>query len=202
MYRIGVLLSGGGSNLQAIMDAINSGELKCSVEIVISDRQGSYGIERAKTMGIETAVVDRLVFGEGLSDEIYRLIKNRVDLIVLGGFLSILKGEILSGFKYRIINIHPSLIPSFCGRGMHGIRVHEAALGYGVKYSGCTVHFVDDGTDTGPIILQRMVPVYSSDTPKKLQERVLKKEHRVLPEAIRLISEGRVFVEGRRVTLK
>lgn len=201
MHKIAVLISGGGSNLQSIIDNIETGYLKCSIEAVISDREGAYGIERAKAFGIKTYVLDRKLYGEKLSDEIYKILKDKVDLIVLAGFLSILKGALLREFKNRIINIHPSLIPSFCGKGMYGMKVHERAIEYGVKFSGCTVHFVDDDTDTGPIILQRVVPVYSFDTPKSLQERVLREEHRALPDAIRYIIEGAVTVKGRNVII-
>lgn len=199
MYKIAVLTSGSGSNLQSIIDNIESGYLNCSIEAVISDRQGCYSIERAKNNNIKTKILDRKIFGESLSNEILELVKGRVDLIVLAGFLSILKGEILKEFKYRIINIHPSLIPAFCGNGMHGINVHKSAIEYGVKLSGCTVHFVDEGCDTGPIILQRPVEVRDEDTPESLQKRILVEEHRALPMAIKYLESGNIKVEGRRV---
>lgn len=199
MFKIAVLVSGGGSNLQAIIDGIEAGNINCSIEAVISDREGTFGIERAKKKGIPTYVIDRKTYGGELSNELFKIIKGKVDLIVLAGFLSILKGEIVSEFKNKIINIHPSLIPAFCGAGMHGIRVHERALEYGVKVSGCTVHFVDDGTDTGPIIIQRVVPVYDDDTPQTLQQRVLVEEHRALPQAIDLISKGKIRILGRKI---
>jgi len=124
-----------------------------------------------------------------------------VDLVVLAGFLSILDKELIADFKNKIINIHPSLIPSFCGPGVYGIKVHQKAVDYGVKFSGCTVHFVDEGTDTGAIISQRIVPVYPEDTAELLQKRILKEEHKALPEVIKLIAEGRVKVEGRKVII-
>lgn len=199
MFKIAVLVSGSGSNLQSIIDSINSGKLSCEIEMVISDREGAYGLERAKQNNIKSYVVDRKLYKASLSDEILKLVKGRVDLIVLAGFLSILKGEIMEEFKNRIINIHPSLIPSFCGNGMHGINVHRSAIEYGVKFSGCTVHFVDEGTDTGPIILQMVVPVYDDDTPESLQKRILIEEHIALPMAIDIISRGNIKINGRKV---
>lgn len=201
MLKIAVLISGSGSNLQAIIDSVESGELNCTIEMVISDRENTYGIERAKQKGIKAYVLDRKLYGAALSKKILSLVEDKVDLIVLAGFLSILDKELISSFKNRIINIHPSLIPSFCGPSMYGIRVHQEAVNYGVKLSGCTVHFVDEGTDTGAIICQRIVPVYPEDTAELLQKRVLKEEHKALPEVIRLIAEGRVKVEGRKVTI-
>jgi phosphoribosylglycinamide formyltransferase-1 len=199
MYKIAVLTSGSGSNLQAIIDNINSGYLNCSIEVVISDRQDCYSIERAKNNNIETHIIDKKLLGESLSDEILRLVSGKVQLVVLAGFLSILKGNILREFKYRIINIHPSLIPAFCGNGMHGINVHKSAIEYGVKFSGCTVHFVDEGTDTGPIILQRVVEVHDDDTPESLQKRILLEEHKALPKAIKYLESGILKIDGRRV---
>lgn len=199
MYKIAVLASGSGSNLQAIIDNINCGYLNCSIEAVISDRQDCYAIERAKNNNIKTHILDRKILGEALSDNILSLVKGKVDLIVLAGFLSILRGEILKEFKHRVINIHPSLIPAFCGNGMHGINVHKSAIEYGVKLSGCTVHFVDEGCDTGPIILQSIVEVSEDDTPESLQRKVLIEEHISLPRAIKYLESGNIKVEGRRV---
>lgn len=202
MLKIAVLISGNGSNLQTIIDNVKSGALSCSIEMVISDRPYVYGLERAAQSGIETHVVDRKVPGQTLSDQILKLVEGRADLIVLAGFLSVLSGELLKHYKNRMINIHPALIPSFCGGGMYGIKVHQAAIDYGVKVSGCTVHFVDEGTDTGPILLQKVVPVYASDDALQLQKRVLTQEHIALSEAVKLICEGRVLVEGRMVAIK
>lgn len=201
MLKIAVLISGSGSNLQAIIDNIESENINCGIEMVISDREGAYGIERAKAKGIKTYVVDRKEYGADLSATILSLTKGKVDLIVLAGFLSILSKNFISNFKDRIINIHPSLIPSFCGPKMYGIKVHEKAIEYGVKYSGCTVHFVDEGTDTGAIIAQSIVPVLSEDNAETLQKRILVEEHKLLPEVIKLIAENRVVVEGRRVVI-
>lgn len=201
MYKIAVLVSGGGSNLQSIIDNIDSGYLNCTIDIVIADRQ-CYGIERAKKAGIDIAILDRKIYKDQISTEISKLLKERVDLIVLAGWLSILKGELLREYSNKIINIHPSLIPSFCGSGMFGIKVHEKVIEYGVKASGCTVHFVDENTDAGPIILQRVVPVFFKDSPQNLQERILVQEHIALPEAIKYISENKVKIIGRRVEVE
>lgn len=200
MLKIAVLISGGGSNLQSIINNIKKGYMDCSIEYVISDREGAYGIERAKKAGITSIVFDKKTFGN-ISDNIYQIISGRVDYIVLAGFLSILNGDLIREFKNRIINIHPSLIPSFCGPGMYGINVHKKALEYGVKVSGCTVHFVDEGTDTGPIILQKAVQVFDGDTPESLQSRVLEQEHTALSEAIKLIAENRIKIDGRKVCI-
>ena len=199
MLKIAVLISGSGSNLQAIIDNIESGYLNCSIEAVISDKKDAYGIVRAKAKNIKTYILDKKQYGAQLSGEILKIIEGKVDLIVLAGFLSILGGEILGVFKNRIINIHPALIPAFSGGGMYGIKVHEKAIEYGVKVSGCTVHFVDEGTDSGPIIIQKVVEVFSEDTAKDLQLRVLDEEHKALPEAIKYISEGRIKIDGRKV---
>lgn len=199
MLKIAVLISGGGSNLQAILDSIESDGLNCSIEAVISDKKDAYGIERAKSKNINTYVIEKKQYGVKLSDEILKILEGKVDLIVLAGFLSILQGKIVEEFKNKIINIHPALIPSFCGSGMYGIKVHEKALEYGVKVSGCTVHFVDAGTDSGPIIIQNVVPVFGTDTAKDLQQRVLIEEHKALPLAIKYISEGKIKIQGRKV---
>lgn len=199
MLKIAVLVSGGGSNLQTIIDRVSDGYLdKVSIEYVISDTKGAYALERAEKAGIRTLTYDKKEYGDSLSGKILETLKGNVDVIVLAGFFSIIKKELIDEFRNRIINIHPSLIPSFCGKGAYGIHVHEKAIEYGVKISGCTVHFVDEGTDTGAIILQKSVPVYGEDTPKQLQERILVEEHKALPEALKLISEGKVRVEGRR----
>jgi phosphoribosylglycinamide formyltransferase-1 len=197
LLKIAVLISGNGSNFQAILDSIDSGILKCSVEMVISDRKEAYGLERAKQRNIKTYIVNRSE--NNISREILELTIGKVQLIVLAGFLSILKGEIIEKFRNRIINIHPSLIPAFCGKGMYGVKVHEAAVSYGVKYSGCTVHFVDEGTDSGAIICQKTVPVYNEDTAETLQKRVLVEEHKLLPKAINYFAEDKIRSEGRKV---
>lgn len=203
MYKIAVLISGGGTNLQSIIDKVKSGYLDCKIEIVISDNEKAYGIERAKENDIYAVALEKKQYGDKLSDEILKVSEEKnIDLIVTAGFLSILKGNLLRKFKNRIINIHPSLIPSFCGKGMYGLNVHKSAIEYGVKVSGCTVHFVDEGTDTGPIIIQKSVPVFAEDTAEALQKRVLEKEHEALPEAIKLIAEDKVRVHERKVIIE
>lgn len=199
MFKIAVLISGNGSNLQSIIDSIENKYLNCSIECVISDRKEAFGINRAKEYNIKTYVLSKKEYGDTLSDKILEIVDRKVDLIVLAGYLSILKGKILEKFKNRIINIHPSLIPSFCGKGMYGIKVHEKSLQYGVKITGCTVHFVDEGTDTGSIIIQKSVIVKDDDTPEILQKRVLVEEHKALPEAIKLISENKIILQNGRV---
>ncbi|NLZ47819.1 MAG: phosphoribosylglycinamide formyltransferase [Clostridiales bacterium] len=201
MHKIAVLISGSGTNLQAIIDNVESGKLNCSIEYVISDKADVYGLKRAEEKGIKTYVLEKKVYKSKLSDAILEIVDNKVDFIVLAGFLSILQGEILEKFNNRIINVHPSLIPSFCGSGMYGIKVHESVIKSGVKVSGCTVHFVDKGTDTGPIILQKVVPVYFEDDAESLQKRVLEQEHIALPEALALIIQGKVSVVDKRVKI-
>lgn len=202
MFKIAVLASGGGTDFQSIIDGVESGYLEnCSIEMLISDRPGIHAIERAKKHGIENKVLDSKVYGAGLSDEILKLLHGKVDLIVCAGWLSILQGKLISEFKNKIINIHPSLIPSFCGDGMYGIKVHEFAVKKGVKVSGCTVHFIDSGTDSGPIIFQKAVPVYFEDTAGDLQKRILKEEHRALPRVIKLVSQNKVSVIQGRVKI-
>jgi phosphoribosylglycinamide formyltransferase-1 len=192
------LVSGGGTDLQSVIDAVENKELNVKIEMVIGSRDNIYALERAKKHGIETFVISRKEYGEKASDKILELTKGKVDLIVLAGFLAILDGDILKEFDNKIINIHPSLIPSFCGPGMYGLKVHEAVIKSGVKFSGCTVHFVNSEVDGGAILLQEVVPVSFEDDAETLQKRILEKEHLILPEAIRLISEGKVeFVKGK-----
>lgn len=192
MFKIGVLVSGGGSNLQSIIDKSKSGELQCKVEVVIGDRE-CYGVERAKEAGIDGYTLDRKVLKKELCREIDKIVSERgIDLIVLAGFLSIIDEEFVNKWKGRIINIHPSLLPKFGGPGMYGIRVHEAILKAGEQESGCTVHYVDTGVDSGEIIAQKRVKVLEGDTPEILQKRVLVEEHKLLPESIaKIISERR-----------
>lgn len=202
MLKIAVLVSGGGTELQSIIDAVNSKYLdKVKIEMVIGSKEGIYALERAQKNNINTFVVSRKEYKEKSSDKILELTKGKVDLIVLAGFLSILDGKILKEFDNKIINIHPSLIPSFCGPGMYGLRVHEAVVKSGVRYSGCTVHFVNSEVDGGAIILQEAVPVYFEDDAETLQKRILEKEHVILPEAIKLISEGKVEIINDKVRI-
>ena len=198
MFRIAVLASGGGTNLQSIIDSIDNGYLNCTIEMVIGSKENIYALERAKVKGIKTYVVSKKDYGDRTCDKILELLNGKVDLIVLAGYLSILEGNILKVFKDRIINIHPSLIPSFCGPKMYGIKVHDAVIKSGVKYTGCTVHFVNEEVDGGAIILQEVVPVYFDDTKEELQKRVLEKEHILLPKAIDLIIRNKIeTIDGR-----
>ncbi|MHB0939148.1 MAG: phosphoribosylglycinamide formyltransferase [Armatimonadota bacterium] len=200
--RIGVLASGGGSNMQAVMDAINAGRINGRIVLVIGDRPTAFALERARGAGIETAVISpknfptRVEFSQALAD---RLREAEVGLVVLAGFMFITTAELTDAFAGRMINIHPALIPAFCGKGFYGHHVHEAVLAYGVKVSGCTVHFVELDADAGPIILQRVVPVQEDDTPETLAARVLVEEHKAMPEAVRLFCAGRLRIDGRVV---
>ncbi len=200
MLKIAVLVSGGGSNLQSILDYKNE---NFKVEMVIGSKEGIYALERAKNANIPTYVVSKKEYGKETSNKILELTKGKVDLIVLAGYLSILDGEILKEFKDKIINIHPSLIPSFCGDKMYGMHVHNAVRASGVRFTGCTVHFVNEEVDGGAIILQEVVPVYFSDTAEDIQKRVLVEEHKLLPKAIDLLSRGKVdIIDGRVNILK
>lgn len=201
MFKIAVLVSGGGTDLQSIIDAVENGYLNCKIEMVISSKEGAFAIERAKKHGIDYHVISKKEYGEEQSNKILELTKGKVDLIVLAGYLSILDGELLNHFSNKIINIHPSLIPSFCGPGMYGLKVHEKAIEKGVKYSGCTVHFVNNEVDGGAIILQEVVPVNFEDSAEDLQKRILEKEHILLPKAIKLISENKVKIIDRKVKI-
>ena len=198
MLKVAVLVSGGGSNLQSILDY---GEETFKVEMVIGSKEGIYGLERAKNAGIPSYVVSKKEYGNEASNKILELTKGKVDLIVLAGYLSILDGEILKEFKDRIINIHPSLIPSFCGDKMYGMHVHNAVRASGVKFTGCTVHFVNEEVDGGAIILQEAVPVYFDDRAEDIQKRVLVEEHKLLPKAIDLISRGKIEILDGRVNI-
>jgi len=192
--RLGVLASGRGTNLQAIIDSINEGKLLAEIVIVISDNPKAMALERAKRANIPTAYVKPGKRSEFEREIIRILEENKVDLIVLAGFMRILSADFVSRFPLRIINIHPSLLPSF-----PGLEAQRQALEYGVKITGCTVHFVNEIVDGGPIILQEAVPVYDDDTVESLSARILEKEHKILVEAIRLFGENRLRVVGRRV---
>ena len=199
MLRVLVCVSGGGTNLQAIIDAGKAGQLgDTEIVRVISNNPGAFALERAKNAGIEGVCVSPREYET--REEFHKALlaamqEARPDLIVLAGFLVVIPREVIAAYRNRIINIHPSLIPSFCGTGYYGLKVHEAALARGVKVSGATVHFVDEGTDTGPIILQKAVEVKEGDTPKELQLRIMEEaEWVILPRAIRLISEGAVQI--------
>lgn len=205
MKRIGVLISGGGTNLQSLLDAIDSGEIHGEVAVVISNRRNAYGLVRAQNRGIPAECICKKDYGS--DDEfnnalLERLKSYNLDLVVLAGFLSILSREVVEYYKNRIINIHPSLIPSFCGMGYYGEKVHQAVLDYGVKVTGATVHLVDEGADTGPIILQKSIEVRDDDNVQSLARRVLEVEHEILPKAVKLLLEDGIGIEGRRTFIK
>lgn len=202
MFKIAVLVSGGGTDLQSIIDAVESKKINCAIDIVISNKDGVFAIDRAKKHNIDYAVVSRKEYGDKQSDKILEICRERsIDLIVLAGYLSILGGNLLEEYSNKIINIHPSLIPSFCGPNMYGLKVHEAAINKGVKFSGCTVHFVNSEVDGGAIIKQEVVPVYYEDDAETLQKRILEKEHIILPEVVGLIAEGKVSIINGRVKI-
>lgn len=204
MKNIAVLISGGGSNLQALIDNIESGDIKANISLVISSREDAYGLQRAKNHGIPAYCISRRDYEstEAFDRALLEKLKEyKIDLIVLAGYLNILSSDIISAYPNRIINIHPSLIPSFCGKGYYGLKVHQGALDYGVKVTGATVHFVDEGTDTGPIILQKAVCIEDGDDAQSLAEKVLEVEHELLPRAVSLFVEDRLVVEGRRVKI-
>ena len=195
MLRVGVMVSGGGTNLQAILDAIDSGKItNAKVEVVISNNPGAYALERARDHGIEAVCIspksfeNRAAFNEAF---LKKTDEYDPDLIVLAGFLVTIPEEMIRKYRNKIINIHPSLIPSFCGVGYYGLKVHEAALARGVKVTGATVHYVDEGVDSGPILLQKAVEVQPGDTPQVLQRRVMEQaEWIILPEAVNKIANG------------
>ena len=207
MVRIAVLVSGGGTNLQALIDAQARGELKnAKIAAVLSSRDGAYALERARKAGIPGYVVARKDFPSNRDMTralVARLRELDIGLVVLAGFLHILTEEMVQAYPNAILNVHPALIPSFCGAGYYGLRVHEAALAYGVKVTGATVHFVNEEPDGGPIVLQKAVDILPGDTPEALQRRVMEQaEWVILPKAASLFCEGRLSVEGRTVTIK
>ncbi|MDB8794185.1 phosphoribosylglycinamide formyltransferase [Romboutsia sp. 1001216sp1] len=193
MLNIGVLVSGGGTNLQSIIDGTKFGNIKGNVNVVISNKENAYALQRAKHNDIDAIY-------ETNEDKIIEILKKyKVDLVVLAGYLKIISPKFVSEFKDKIINIHPSLIPSFCGGGYYGEKVHQAVIDYGVKFTGATVHFVDEVADNGPIIMQKTVEVKQDDDAKTLSKRVLEVEHKILNESIRLFCENKLSIVGRRV---
>jgi phosphoribosylglycinamide formyltransferase-1 len=196
MLNLGVLVSGGGSNLQAIIDNIEAGRVDAKIKIVISNVPGVYALERAKKHGIPS----RVLAHKGLKREEYdqKLVEalraGEVELVILAGFMRMITPVLLRAFPLRVINIHPALLPAF-----PGTHVWQTQIDYGVKFAGCTVHFVDEGTDTGPIIIQAVVPVYDEDTADTLNARILKQEHKIYSQAIQMYAEGRLEVQGHRV---
>lgn len=197
MRKVGVLVSGRGSNLQSVMDRIADGYLPLEIAVVISDKPDAYALERAAKAGVKTVAVERKACAskDEFEERIHQaLLEAGCELVVLAGFMRILSGNFVSRWPLKIVNIHPALLPSF--PGLHG---QGQAVEYGVKFSGCTVHFVDEGTDSGPIILQKVVPVLDDDTEDTLAERILVQEHMAMPEALKLWAEGKLQIEGRKV---
>ena len=193
MVKIGVLISGGGTNLQAIIDNCENKTINGEVKVVISNKEEAYGLERAKNHNIKAIY-------EKDEDKIIEILKeNEIDLVVLAGYLKIISPKLVNEYRNRIMNIHPSLIPAFCGKGYYGEKVHQGVIDYGVKITGATVHFVDEGADTGPIIMQKTVEVKQDDDAKKLSKRVLNVEHEILTKSIAIFCENKLTVQGRRV---
>ncbi len=205
MVKIAVFVSGGGSNLQALIDAVESGYIKNGkIVLVISNNAGAFGLKRAEKHGIKNVFVNPKDFKTPQEYDAF-LVKTlndaQADIVCLAGYMKILTKEFIDGFKKPVMNIHPALLPSFGGKGCYGIHVHEKVLEYGAKVTGCTVHFVDYGADTGPIILQEAVNVSADDTPETLQKKVLVYEHKLYKEAVKLFCEGRLKLEGRIVKI-
>jgi len=197
MVNLGVLVSGSGSNLQAIIDNIEAGRLDAKIKIVISNVPGVYALERARKNAIPSMVISHKEYKkrEDLDQKLVEVLKaQEVELVILAGFMRVVTPVLLRAFPMRVMNIHPALLPSF-----PGTHVWQTEVDYGVKFAGCTVHFVDEGTDTGPIIIQAVVPVYDDDTADTLNARILKQEHKIFSQAIQLYVEGRLKVQGRRV---
>ena len=200
LLKLGILISGNGSNLQSIIDYIEKGSLKATIKIVISNNPDAYGLTRAKKHGIPVVILKNgdFINKEDFDLELINILKNNsVDLVILAGFMRVLTPTFLKAFTQKIMNIHPALLPSF--PGIHG---QKQALEYGVKLSGCTVHFVDEGVDTGPIIIQSAVQVFDDDTEETLAARILKEEHRIYPLAIQFFAEGKIEIKGRKVRIK
>ena len=193
MVNIGVLISGGGTNLQAVIDGCENKTINGKVKVVISNKSEAYGVERAKKHNIKAIC-------EKDEDKIIEILKeNEIELVILAGYLKIVSPKLINEYRNRIINIHPSLIPAFCGKGYYGEKVHQGVIDYGVKVTGATVHFVDEGADTGPIIMQKTVKVKQDDDAKKLAARVLEFEHEILTKSISMFCEKKLNVQGRRV---
>ena len=196
MFKIAVLVSGGGTNLQEIIDNIENKRLNCKIEYIIADRD-CYSLERGRKYNIKSVLLDKKEYGNKLSNEINKVLENKVDLIVLAGYLSIIDKDFISNWNNKIINIHPSLLPKYGGKGMYGMNVHEAVIANKEKKSGCTVHFVDVDIDTGKILLQRKVDVSNNETPESLHKKMLKEEHQLLIEAIeKVISDSVISDKG------
>ena len=203
MKRIGVLVSGRGTNLQALIDATERGDIPCEITVVISNKKNAYALERARAHGIEATHLPRKGrTPEEYDEEIVEILRKRkVGIVVLAGYMKILTPVVIRAYENHILNIHPSLLPSFGGVGFYGEKVHRAVLEYGCKFSGCTVHIVTEDVDSGPVVTQKCVPVLDDDTPETLASRVLEKEHEALVEAVKYMCEDRVMIEGRRVKI-
>ena len=203
MKNIGVLVSGRGTNLQALIDATERGDISGTITVVISNKKNAYALERARSHGIEAVHLPRKGrTPEEYDEEIVKLLKNhKVEIVVLAGYMKILTPVVIRAYENHILNIHPSLLPSFGGVGFYGEKVHRAVLEYGCKFSGCTVHIVTEDVDSGPVVTQRCVPVLEDDTPETLASRVLEKEHEALVEAVKHMCEGKVVIDGRRVKI-
>ena len=193
MVKIGVLISGGGTNLQAVIDGCENKSINGEVRVVISNKENAYGLERARNHKIKAIC-------EKDENKIIEILKeNEVELVILAGYLKIVSPKLVNEYRNKIINIHPSLIPAFCGKGYYGEKVHQGVIDYGAKVTGATVHFVDEGADTGPIIMQKTVEVKQDDDIKKLAKRVLEVEHEILTKSISMFCENKLTVNGRRV---
>lgn len=193
MVKIGVLISGGGTNLQAVIDGCENKSINGEVRVVISNKENAYGLERARNYNIKAIC-------EKDEDKIIEVLKeNEIELVILAGYLKIVSPKLINEYRNKIINIHPSLIPAFCGKGYYGEKVHQGVIDYGAKVTGATVHFVDEGADTGPIIMQKTVEVKQDDDIKKLAKRVLEVEHEILTKSISMFCENKLTVNGRRV---
>lgn len=205
MKKLCVMVSGGGTDLQSVIDGIEAGRIDGKIVLVVSNKAEAYALTRAEKAGIPTKVIERKAYAskkEYFAANLSAIQGSGAEGIILAGYLSILSKELVEAYRGRIINIHPALIPSFCGKGFYGDKVHQAVLDYGVKVTGVTVHFVDEEPDGGPIIAQRAVSVLEGDTVESLRERVLAEEHRLLPEVTALFCAGRIVLNGRNVTIK
>ena len=204
MKKIAVFASGSGSDFQSVID-LNEKENFCEIALLIASKPNIFAIERAKKHNIDFAVFEKKKFEntEIMFNSISMLLKEKgIDYIVLAGYLTVIPQSFIGQYRNKIINIHPSLIPSFCGEGFYGLKVHKAAIDYGVKLSGCTVHFVDEQADTGAVIMQEAVEVADDDTAESLQKKVLEKEHSCLPKAVKLLTMGKIQIDGRKVIIK
>ncbi|HYE95629.1 MAG TPA: phosphoribosylglycinamide formyltransferase [Rubricoccaceae bacterium] len=202
--RLAVFASGGGSNFQALLDAVDEGWLNAEPVLLVTDREGTGAAARAEAREIPIAVLPPAQFAseDAFAEALLRALEERgVEFIALAGYLKKIPAAIVRAYKHRMLNIHPALLPAFGGAGLYGLRVHQAVLDYGCRVSGATVHLVDDEYDSGPVVLQEVVPVLADDTPETLAARVLELEHRLYPEALQFFAEGRVTVEGRRVRI-